>query len=173
MGLFGAKTSGETPTAQGKGVMAGSLSIIAAGMTVRGDIESNGIVKVEGAVDGHVHARHQVLVARGGIVHGDRVAAVDEPLERESAPSKKEIPYLLQADILAKTIDHLELSVRSNNCLRSAGIERIYELVQKTEDELLKTKNFGRKSLNEIKEILSGMGLSLGMRLDQPAQSVE
>lgn len=71
MGLFGAKTSGETATAQGKGVVAGSLSIIAAGMTVRGDIESNGIVKVEGAVDGHVHARHQVLVARGGIVHGD------------------------------------------------------------------------------------------------------
>jgi len=71
MGLFGAKTSGETPTAQHKGAAAGSLSIIAAGMTVRGDIESNGIVKVEGAVDGHVHARHQVLVARGGIVHGD------------------------------------------------------------------------------------------------------
>jgi cytoskeletal protein CcmA (bactofilin family) len=71
MGLFGAKTSGETATAQGKGAVAGSLSIIAAGMTVRGDIESNGIVKVEGAVDGHVHARHQVLVARGGIVHGD------------------------------------------------------------------------------------------------------
>lgn len=71
MGLFGAKTSGETATAQGKGAVAGSLSIIAAGMTVRGDIESNGIVKVEGAVDGHVQARHQVLVARGGIVHGD------------------------------------------------------------------------------------------------------
>lgn len=71
MGLFGAKTSGETATAQGKDAAAGSLSIIAAGMTVRGDIESNGIVKVEGAVDGHVHARHQVLVARGGIVHGD------------------------------------------------------------------------------------------------------
>jgi DNA-directed RNA polymerase subunit alpha len=90
---------------------------------------------------------------------------VDEPLEREAAPSKKEIPYLLQADILAKTIDHLELSVRSNNCLRSAGIERIYELVQKTEDELLKTKNFGRKSLAEIKETLTNLNLGLNLEL--------
>jgi len=90
---------------------------------------------------------------------------VDEPLELETAPSKKEIPFLPQADVLAKTIDHLELSVRSNNCLRSAGIERIYELVQKTEDELLKTKNFGRKSLAEIKETLSNLGLGLNIEL--------
>jgi DNA-directed RNA polymerase subunit alpha len=90
---------------------------------------------------------------------------VDEPLEREAATSKKEIPYLLQADILAKTIDHLELSVRSNNCLRSAGIERIYELVVKTEDELLKTKNFGRKSLAEIKETLINLNLGLNIEL--------
>jgi DNA-directed RNA polymerase subunit alpha len=90
---------------------------------------------------------------------------VDEPLERESAPSKKEIPFILQADILAKTIDHLELSVRSNNCLRSAGIERIYELVQKTEEELLKTKNFGRKSLAEIKETLANLNLGLNLEL--------
>ena len=90
---------------------------------------------------------------------------VDEPLEREAVPSKKEIPYLLQADILAKTIDHLELSVRSNNCLRSAGIERIYELVLKTEDELLKTKNFGRKSLAEIKETLTNLNLGLNLEL--------
>lgn len=90
---------------------------------------------------------------------------VDEPLEREAATSKKEIPYLLQADILGKTIDHLELSVRSNNCLRSAGIERIYELVMKTEDELLKTKNFGRKSLAEIKETLINLNLGLNLEL--------
>jgi len=90
---------------------------------------------------------------------------VDEPLEREASTSKKEIPYLLQADILAKTIDHLELSVRSNNCLRSAGIERIYELVLKTEDELLKTKNFGRKSLAEIKETLVNLNLGLNLEL--------
>jgi len=90
---------------------------------------------------------------------------VDEPLERELAPSKKEIPFLGQADVMAKTIDHLELSVRSNNCLRSAGIERIYELVQKTEDELLKTKNFGRKSLAEIKETLAHLNLGLNIEL--------
>jgi DNA-directed RNA polymerase subunit alpha len=90
---------------------------------------------------------------------------VDEPLELETAPSKKEIPFLPQADVLAKTIDHLELSVRSNNCLRSAGLERIYELVQKTEDELLKTKNFGRKSLAEIKETLANLGLGLNIEL--------
>jgi DNA-directed RNA polymerase subunit alpha len=89
----------------------------------------------------------------------------DEPLEHEAAPSKKDIPLLGQADVLAKTIDHLELSVRSNNCLRSAGIERIYELVQKTEDELLKTKNFGRKSLAEIKETLANLNLGLNIEL--------
>jgi DNA-directed RNA polymerase subunit alpha len=70
---------------------------------------------------------------------------------------------------LDRTVDELELSVRSCNCLRNANIKTLRELVQKTEGEMLKTKNFGRKSLNEIKEILSGMGLSLGMRLDQPA----
>ena len=70
---------------------------------------------------------------------------------------------------LDKSVEELELSVRSYNCLKNANIRTIRELVQKTEAEMLKTKNFGRKSLNEIKEILSGMGLSLGMRLDQPA----
>jgi len=69
---------------------------------------------------------------------------------------------------LDKSVEELELSVRSYNCLKNANIRTIRELVQKTEGEMLKTKNFGRKSLNEIKEILTGMGLSLGMRLDQP-----
>ena len=72
---------------------------------------------------------------------------------------------------LDKSVEELELSVRSYNCLKNANIRTIRELVQKTEAEMLKTKNFGRKSLNEIKEILHSMGLSLGMRLDQPAQS--
>jgi DNA-directed RNA polymerase subunit alpha len=93
------------------------------------------------------------------------LTVIDEPFEREQMPTKKETPYLEQADTLAKTIDHLELSVRSNNCLRSAGIERIYELVQKSEDELLKTKNFGRKSLSEIKETLSNLNLGLNLEL--------
>ncbi len=71
---------------------------------------------------------------------------------------------------LDKSVEELELSVRSYNCLKNANIRTIRELVQKTEGDMLKTKNFGRKSLNEIKEILQTMGLGLGMRLDQAAQ---
>ncbi len=67
---------------------------------------------------------------------------------------------------LYRSVDELELSVRSANCLKNADIHKIYELVQKTENEMLKTKNFGRKSLNEIKDVLGEMGLSFGMKLD-------
>jgi DNA-directed RNA polymerase subunit alpha len=79
---------------------------------------------------------------------------------------------------LKRSVEELELSVRSYNCLKNADIKTIGELVQKTEAEMLKTKNFGRKSLNEIKEILSEMGLSFGMKLDPegrpvPASKVE
>jgi DNA-directed RNA polymerase subunit alpha len=69
-------------------------------------------------------------------------------------------------DFLLKPVSELELSVRSANCLQNANIKYIYELVSKTEGEMLRTKNFGRKSLNEIKEILSNMGLGLGMKVD-------
>ena len=69
-------------------------------------------------------------------------------------------------DYLNKTVDELELSVRSANCLHNANIKYIGELVSKTESEMLKTKNFGRKSLNEIKDILTEMGLSLGMKVE-------
>ena len=68
--------------------------------------------------------------------------------------------------------EELELSVRSYNCLKNANIRTIGELVTRTEAEMLKTKNFGRKSLNEIKEILSSMGLSLGMRVDEHGRPV-
>ena len=94
------------------------------------------------------------------------IKIVDEPIEREEVAAKQEIPYFSQIDILSKSIDHLELSVRSNNCLRSAGIEKICELVQKSEDDLLKTKNFGRKSLTEIKETLQELGLGLNIDLN-------
>lgn len=70
---------------------------------------------------------------------------------------------------LLKNVDELELSVRASNCLKNANIKTIAELVQKSEYEMLKTKNFGRKSLNEIKEILHSMGLHLGMRIDTDA----
>ena len=67
---------------------------------------------------------------------------------------------------LRKSVDELELSVRSFNCLKNANIKSIYELVKKTDQEMLKTRNFGRKSLNEIKEILEDMGLLLGMNVE-------
>ncbi|HOJ26518.1 MAG TPA: DNA-directed RNA polymerase subunit alpha [Candidatus Saccharicenans sp.] len=90
---------------------------------------------------------------------------VDEPIPKEATAATKEIPYADLVDVLANTIDHLELSVRANNCLRAAGISYVYELVQKTEEELLKTKNFGRKSLLEIKETLANLGLGLNLEL--------
>jgi DNA-directed RNA polymerase subunit alpha len=73
---------------------------------------------------------------------------------------------------LDRSVEELELSVRSYNCLKNANITTIRELVQKSESEMLKTKNFGRKSLNEIKEILSAMGLGLGMKLDERGSPV-
>ena len=70
-------------------------------------------------------------------------------------------------EYLDRSVEELELSVRSYNCLKNANIQNLRELVQKTESEMLKTKNFGRKSLNEIKDILQKMGLSLGMKFDE------
>jgi DNA-directed RNA polymerase subunit alpha len=97
-----------------------------------------------------------------------------EDAAESQAEGAGEQPHATSNENLDKSVEELELSVRSYNCLKNANIRTIRELVQKTEGEMLKTKNFGRKSLNEIKEILSGMGLSLGMRLDQPAaQSAE
>jgi len=87
----------------------------------------------------------------------------DEPAEEEGEKTEVKIN-----ENLFRSVDELELSVRSSNCLKNANIHLIGELVQKSEAEMLKTKNFGRKSLNEIKEILSEMGLSLGMKVDFP-----
>ncbi len=75
-------------------------------------------------------------------------------------------------DQLNRSVEELELSVRSYNCLKNANIQTIGELVQKTESEMLRTKNFGRKSLNEIKEILGTMGLALGMKPDAQGRLV-
>ena len=88
----------------------------------------------------------------------------EEMAEPVEAPRNEEQEKLNEN--LWRTVDELELSVRSANCLQNANIKYIGELVQKTESEMLKTKNFGRKSLKEIKEILAEMGLSLGMKLD-------
>ena len=93
----------------------------------------------------------------------------EEELEAES--SREEKP-LIKNENLNRSVEELELSVRSYNCLKNANIQSIGELVQKTEAEMLKTKNFGRKSLNEIKEILGTMGLSLGMKIDDQGNAI-
>ena len=87
-----------------------------------------------------------------------------EEIEESVAPTQSEQDKL--NDILWRSVDELELSVRSANCLQNANIHYIGDLVQRTEAEMLKTKNFGRKSLKEIKEILAQMGLSLGMKIE-------
>lgn len=87
--------------------------------------------------------------------------------EEEEVRAKEEEDHTPQLnENLFKTVDSLELSVRAANCLENANIKFIGELVTRSESEMLKTKNFGRKSLNEIKDILSEMGLSLGMKID-------
>jgi DNA-directed RNA polymerase subunit alpha len=95
----------------------------------------------------------------------------EEEVQRvESAPAQKTNNA---NSALLKPVSELELSVRSANCLQNANIKYIYELVSKTEGEMLRTKNFGRKSLNEIKEILTNMGLGLGMKVDSVLKEAE
>ncbi len=92
--------------------------------------------------------------------------------EPEVEEVRTEKPITVHNENLDRSVEELELSVRSYNCLKNANITTIRELVQKTEPEMLKTKNFGRKSLNEIKEILAAMGLSLGMRFDEKGNPI-
>ena len=87
----------------------------------------------------------------------------EEPSAQDDAVSEEEERL---RELLNESVEELELSVRSANCLKTANIKTIGDLVRKTETDMLKYKNFGRKSLNEIKEILSGMGLSFGMDVD-------
>src|SRR5438309_1849685 len=94
-------------------------------------------------------------------IDGVRILNPEQPVEETVSEEAAKMN-----ENLDKSVDELELSVRSANCLQNANIRYIGELVQKTEAEMLKTKNFGRKSLKEIKEILAEMGLSLGMKLD-------
>ena len=75
-------------------------------------------------------------------------------------------------DLLDRSVDELELSVRSYNCLKNANIRTIRDLVQRSEREMLATKNFGKKSLNEIKDILHGMGLDFGMDFDEQGNPI-
>ena len=87
----------------------------------------------------------------------------EEPAERAASQMN---------EVLNRSVEELELSVRSYNCLKNANIQTIGDLVQKTEAEMLRTKNFGRKSLNEIKEILGNLGLGFGMKMDATGRLV-
>ncbi len=94
--------------------------------------------------------------------------------EPELARSESDDDGLEFNPLLLKKVDELELSVRSANCLKNDNIVYIGDLIQKTEAEMLRTPNFGRKSLNEIKEVLSGMGLHLGMDVEEwPPENIE
>ncbi|MFN7418404.1 MAG: DNA-directed RNA polymerase subunit alpha [Alphaproteobacteria bacterium] len=95
----------------------------------------------------------------------------EEPKKKSDSDSKPELPF---NPALLKKVDELELSVRSANCLKNDNIVYIGDLIQKTEAEMLRTPNFGRKSLNEIKEVLAGMNLHLGMDVPNwPPENIE
>ena len=118
--------------------------------------------------DGSVSARDAVSLAAKLIRdHLSIFIGLEEASDQQQEPASEQ-PSVALNENLDKSVEELELSVRSYNCLQNANIRTIRELVQKSEGEMLRTKNFGRKSLNEIKEILISMGLNLGMRLDQP-----
>jgi len=95
----------------------------------------------------------------------------DEPTKDQAGEAREELPF---NPALLRKVDELELSVRSANCLKNDNIVYIGDLIQKTEAEMLRTPNFGRKSLNEIKEVLAGLGLHLGMDVpDWPPENIE
>jgi DNA-directed RNA polymerase subunit alpha len=120
------------------------------------DIETNGAVSAEDAV----RASAKILVEQLAVfaqLEGSELAAFDAPVTRGAS----------QFDpVLLRPVDELELTVRSANCLKAENIYYIGDLIQRTENELLKTPNLGRKSLNEIKEVLASRGLTLGMKLE-------
>ncbi len=120
------------------------------------EIETNGAISAEDAV----RASAKILVEQIAVfaqLEGGELAAFDAPAPRSAQ----------QFDpILLRPVDELELTVRSANCLKAENIYYIGDLIQRTENELLKTPNLGRKSLNEIKEVLASRGLTLGMKLE-------
>jgi len=121
------------------------------------EIETNGAITAEDAV----RASAKILVEQLAVfaqLEGSELAAFDQP-QRTSGASSFD-------PILLRPVDELELTVRSANCLKAENIYYIGDLIQRTENELLKTPNLGRKSLNEIKEVLASRGLTLGMKLE-------
>ena len=125
------------------------------------EVDTNGVVAPEDALAYAARIMQDQLQL---FINFDEV--VEETVEKDSTPDIN--PHLLMK------VDELELSVRSANCLKNDNIVYIGDLVQKTESEMLKTPNFGRKSLNEIKEVLTTMGLGLGLQLDSwPPENIE
>jgi DNA-directed RNA polymerase subunit alpha len=121
------------------------------------EIETNGAITAEDAV----RASAKILVEQLAVfaqLEGSELAAFDQPAQRSGSASFD--------PILLRPVDELELTVRSANCLKAENIYYIGDLIQRTENELLKTPNLGRKSLNEIKEVLASRGLTLGMKLE-------
>ncbi len=126
------------------------------------EVETNGAVSPEDAV---------ALAAR---IIQDQLSIFVNFEEPRKEVSEERIPQLEFNAALLKKVDELELSVRSANCLKNDNIVYIGDLIQKTEAEMLRTPNFGRKSLNEIKEVLAGMGLHLGMEVPNwPPENIE
>lgn len=120
------------------------------------EVKTNGAVKPADALG---------LAAKLLKDHMNIFITFEEEIAREDDIGDR--PYDQRQEYLARSVDELELSVRAYNCLKNANIRTISELVQRSEQEMLKTKNFGRKSLNEIKDILVNMNLQLGMKLDE------
>ena len=118
-------------------------------------IETNGVISPEDALRNAVHILQDQLSVFG---------AIKTNVEAEQQPQEETPPPL--DPILMRPVDDLELTVRSANCLKAENVYYIGDLIQRTENELLKTPNLGRKSLNEIKEVLASHGLTLGMRLE-------
>jgi DNA-directed RNA polymerase subunit alpha len=121
------------------------------------DITTNGSITPEDAV------AHAAKICKDHMQLFINFDEEPEPVHQPQVDEKKQKMF----SYLSKSVEELELSVRSYNCLKNANIQSIAELVQKNDSEMLKTRNFGRKSLNEIKEILESMGLGLGMKLDE------
>jgi DNA-directed RNA polymerase subunit alpha len=130
------------------------------------EINTDGSVKPEDAVSyaAKILRDHLALFVKAE----DMVPVIAEA----EAAEEEESPMVQVEEKLNKSIEELELSVRSFNCLEAAGIKTIRDLVQKSEQEMLKYRNFGRKSLNEIKSILRDMGLSFNMQLDENGMPV-
>ncbi len=125
------------------------------------EVETNGCIKPEDAI---------ALSAK--ILKDNLFIFINFEEEPEDVQGQEEGEYSAMNENLKKSVEELELSVRSYNCLKNANIKTLGELVMKTEAEMLKTKNFGRKSLNEIREILGEMGLAFGMVLDDKGRPV-